>query len=83
MQTVTVEITNEIALKVLQELQEKHFINIITKPNFNSLVFPGESQTAYEFTDWIKSRENGQSMSLEEAKIKWAKKKKKLLKLAK
>jgi len=82
MKTLTVEITNDDALKVLQDLQEKHFINIITKPDLNSLVFPGEPLTTEEFKDFIISRETGSSMSLNEAKIKWAKKKKQLLKLA-
>lgn len=82
-QTVTVEITNENALKVLQDLQEKHFINIIAKPDFNSFVFPGKPLTTQEFKEWIESREKGPSMSLKEAKAKWAKKKKTLLKLTK
>ena len=83
MQTLTLEITNDIALKVLQDLQEKHFINIISKPNFNSLVFPGKPLTTEEFKDWIESRENGPSISLKDAKAKWAKKKSQLTKFAK
>ena len=75
MQTITLEITNENALKVLQDLQEKHFINIIAKQNFNSLVFPGKPLTTEEFTDWIERRENGPSISLKDAKAKWAKRK--------
>ena len=42
MQTLTVEITNDGALKVLQDLQERHFINIISKHDLNSMVFPRE-----------------------------------------
>ncbi|HTE28005.1 hypothetical protein [Flavitalea sp.] len=83
MQTLTLEITNDNALKVLQDLQEKRFINIIAKPNFNSLVFPGKPLTTKEFKDWVESRENGPSMSLKDAKAKWAKKKNQLKKLAK
>lgn len=83
MQTVTVELTNKDALKVLEDLQDKHFINIIAKPDFNSLVFPGKPLTAQELKEWVESRENGPSMSLKEAKAKWEKKEKKLLKLAK
>ena len=82
MQTLTVEITNDNALKVLQDLQERHFINILAKPDLNSLVFPGEPLTTEEFREFILSRENGASMSLKEANAKWAKKRKQLLKPA-
>ncbi|MEO6721004.1 MAG: hypothetical protein ABIN67_11565 [Ferruginibacter sp.] len=81
MQTITVEITNNNALKVLQELQEKHFINIIPEPDLNAAVFPGKPLTTKEFKDFIDARENGKSLTLKEAKIKWQKKKKQLLKL--
>jgi len=83
MQTLTVEITNDDALRVLQDLQEKHLINIITKPDLNSLVFPGMPLTTEEFRAFILQRESGSSMSLQEAKAKWAKKRKQLLKPAK
>jgi hypothetical protein len=82
MQTLTVEITNDNALKVLQDLQERHFISILAKPNLNSPVFPGEPLTTEEFREYILSRENGASMSLKEANAKWAKKRKQLLKPA-
>ena len=80
MQTLTVEITNDSALKVLQDLQERHFINILAKTNLNSPVFPGEPLTTEEFKELILNRENGSSISLKEANDKWAKKKKHLLK---
>ena len=83
MQTLTVEITNNNALKVLQNLQEKHFIRILSGPDFNSLIFPGEPLTSEEFKEFIASREDGPNMSLTEAKSKWARKKKQLLQLAK
>ena len=82
-QTITVEITNESALMVLQDLQEKHFINIIIKPDFDSLVFPGKPLTTKEFKEWIEKRESAPSMTLKEAKAKWEKKEKKLLKITK
>jgi hypothetical protein len=82
MQTLTVEITNDNALKVLQDLQERHFINILAKPKLNSSLFPGEPLTTEEFREYIFSRENGASMSLKEANAKWAKKRKQLLKPA-
>jgi hypothetical protein len=83
MQTLTVEITNNNALKVLQKLQEKHFINIVAQIDIDSPVFPGEPLTSKQFKELILSRENGPSMSLKEAEARWAKKKKQLLKSAK
>lgn len=83
MQTLTVEIKNENALKVLQDLQEKHFINILAKPDFNAHLFPGEPLTVREFQILIKNREEGPSITLSQAKSKWSKKKKQLLRLAK
>lgn len=76
MQILTVEITNKSALKVLQDLQEKHFINIIAQVDIDSPVFPGEPLTSAQFKELILSRENGPGMSLKEAKAGWAKKKK-------
>ena len=83
MQTLTVEITNEHALKVIQDLQEKHFINILSRPDFGSLVFPGQPLTDKEFKDFIASREKEETISLKQAKVSWAKKRKQLLDLTK
>ena len=83
MQTLTVEITNNDALKVLQNLQEKHFIKIRATHDLNSHVLPGKPLTTEEFRNFILSREDGSNMSLKEAKTKWVKKKKQLLKFAK
>jgi hypothetical protein len=79
MQTLTIEITNNDALKVLQNLQEKHFIKIRATHDLKSLVLPGEPLTTDEFKNFILNRENGSNMSLKEAKTKWVKKKKQLL----
>ena len=82
MQTLTVEITNNNALKVLQNLQEKHFIKILSKPDKNSFVFPGEPLTTQEFQKMIEEAENSGTISLKEAKASWASQRKKLLKPA-
>ena len=82
MQTLTVEIKNDNALKVLQDLQEKHFISILSKPDVKNPALPGNPMTEEEFKNLILSRENGPSISLKEAKAKWQKKRKQLLKAA-
>lgn len=83
MQTVTLEITNDSAIKVLQELQDKHFINIVAHSDLNAPVFPGKPLTPQEFKKWAASRENSPAMTLKEARIKWARKKSGLLKAGK
>jgi hypothetical protein len=83
MQTLTVEITNTDALKVLQDLQEKRLINILSRPDLNSPVFPGKPLTNEEFRKVIAEAENSGSISLKEAKASWARQRKELLKLTK
>lgn len=81
MQTVTIELTNENALKVLQDLEEKHFIKILSESESNSPALPGgRPLTSEEFRNWIAEAEKGDTMSLKEAKAAWAKQSKKLLK---
>ena len=82
MQTITVEITNHEALKVLQDLQEKDFIKILGKSDTSSLALPGEPLSIEEFQDWVASRENGPTVPLQEAKAVWAKQREQLQKLA-
>jgi hypothetical protein len=82
MQTLTAEITNDNPLKILQDLQERHFINILAKSDPNSVIFPGEPLTPEEFREFILGRENGTRLSLKEANAKWAKKRKQLHKPA-
>lgn len=82
MQILTVEIKSDDALKVLQDLQEKHFINILSNPNLKSHVFPGEPMSEEEFKDFIFKRESGDFLTLKQAKESWAKKKMKLQSLS-
>lgn len=80
MQTLNIEITNQDALQVLKDLQAKDFIKIRANYNLSSSIFPGEPFSLEEFKNFIFERENGKSISLIQAKTKWAKKKKQLLK---
>jgi len=82
MQTLTVEIKSDDALKVLQDLQEKHFINILPSPDLKSHVFPGDPMSEEEFKDFIFKRESGDFLTLKQAKESWAKKKMKLQSLS-
>lgn len=83
MQTVTVEISNKNALKALESLEEKHFIRILDKSDIDSPSLPGKPLGISEFKTWIQQAENMPSISLKEAKAKWANKRKLLQKLTK
>jgi hypothetical protein len=83
MQTVTVEINSKNALKALENLEEKHFIRIIEKTEISSPSLPGKPLGITEFKQWIASAEAAPAISLQEAKTKWASKRKQLHKLTK
>jgi hypothetical protein len=82
MQTIKIQITDESAIKALQDLQEKHFIKIINEPEKSSPALPGKILSSDEFKNWIAEAEKADTISLKDAKTAWARKRK-LLKLAK
>ena len=77
MQTIFVEVSNDLAMNELQSMQSKKLIKIIN-PNFESLSLPGKPISITAFKKWIKDAENVETISLNEAKKRWANKKKKL-----
>jgi hypothetical protein len=79
METITISINNETGRKLINEMKEKQLVTIVSTPDLNSLIFPGKNLTDEQFKNWIQSREKSKSMSLKEAKAKWAKKEKQLL----
>ena len=81
MRTVTVQITNNSALKTLRDLEGKKYIRIVKTPRFESPALPGKEMDLPAFEAWITSAENAPSISLKEAKSKWAAKKKQLQRL--
>jgi hypothetical protein len=83
MQTVTVQLTNSSALKALHALEDKHFIKIVKSPGFASPSLPGKEMDLPAFEAWISDAENAPTVSLKEAKSKWALKKKQLQKITK
>jgi hypothetical protein len=83
MQTLTVQITNNSALKALHALEEKNYIKIVNSPGFASPALPGKEMDLPAFEAWISDAENAPSVSLKEAKSRWASKKKQLQKVTK
>ena len=81
MQTITIELTDNNSLKALQELEHKRVIRIVKEPDINSFALPGEPISEEDFKKWIEYAENSPTVSLSEAKQRWATQKKKLQKL--
>jgi hypothetical protein len=81
MQTVTIELTDSSSLKVLQDLEHKHLIRIVKEPDLNSYALPGESMSEQDFKKWVEYTEDSPTVSITEAKQRWATQKKKLQKL--
>ena len=79
METLTVEITNNDAYKILQDLVENNYIKIIEKQSVGLPPLPGEPLTESEFRNWIESRENEATISIHEAKLRWESKRNQLL----
>ncbi len=81
MQTITIELTDNNSLKALRELENKHLIRIVKEPDLNSYAFPGEPIAEDDFRKWVEYAEDSPTVSLSEAKQRWAIQKKKLQKL--
>jgi len=77
-QTVTVQLTNSSALKAPHALEHKHFIKIVKSPGFASPSLPGKEMDLPAFEAWISDAESVPTVSLKQAKSKWALKKKQL-----
>ena len=81
MQTITIELTDNDSLKELRELEHKRLIRIVRETDLNSYAFPGEPITEDDFRKWVEYTEDSPTVSLSEAKQRWAIQKKKLQKL--
>ena len=81
MQTFTVQVTHESALKTLQTLEEKNFIRIVDDANLDSPSLPGIPLPLKAFKQWISRADKDNTTSLKEAGKRWAVKRKQLQKL--
>jgi hypothetical protein len=81
MQTITIELTDNNSLKALQELEHKRLIRIVKEPDLNSHALPGKPISQDDFRKWVAYAEDSPTVSLAEAKQRWATQKKKLQKL--
>lgn len=81
MQTMTIEIANSTALKAIHALEVKHAIRIIENEAMDSPALHGTPLTLKAFKAWVNNSEQSPSTDLNEAKKKWAAKRKQLQKL--
>lgn len=80
---LTIEVTNQNAMKTLHSLEDKHFIKISDDADLNSPALPGKPLSLKAFKSWIADTETSSTVSLKDAKAKWAGKRKKLQLLSK
>jgi len=81
MQTLTVQVTDQMALKTLHKLEEKNFIKIVEDSDLDSPALPGRPLPLKAFKQWINETEADDTLSLKEGRKKWAVKRKQLQKL--
>lgn len=81
MQKLTIELTANNSLKALQVLEHKHLIRILKESDLNSYSLPGDPISEEDFRKWVKYAENSPTVSITDAKQRWAEQKKKLEKL--
>ena len=76
MQTIVIELTDSNSLKALQDLERQHIIRIRNEPDSYSL--PGEPISDDDFKRWVDYTESSPTVSLTEAKQRWAAQRNKL-----
>ena len=81
MQRLTIELMGNKALRALKDLEHEQLIRIVKEPDLGSYSLPGEPILNEDFRRWVEYAENSPTVSLTEAKQRWAEKKKKLQKL--
>lgn len=77
-QTLTIQIKTDIALKALHSLAEKHDIKIIDDILPDSPALPGDPLSLKAYKNWIADAENSPTLDLKEAKAKWTSKRRQL-----
>lgn len=68
-------------MKTLRSLENKHFISIIDNSDLDTPSLPGTPLSIHEFKNWIKDAGQSPTVSLNQAKEKWANKRQQLRKL--
>lgn len=69
-------------MKTLHSLEEKNFIKIAGDADLSSPPLPGSPLSLKAFKTWVTKAEETTTVSLNQAKTKWASKRKQLLKIS-
>jgi len=77
-ETLTIKLTGKKALEALRELEEQHLIEIIEPLVSDSLALPGNEISEEDFRKWADRAELAPSISLNEARLRWEIRKKKI-----
>jgi hypothetical protein len=80
MQTISLQINNDSALKTWRGIEPRHVISILENSNVDSLSLPGPALNLNEFKSWIRNAEQTSTVFLNDVKEKWASKRKQLQK---
>jgi hypothetical protein len=76
METLTINLKSKLAFQQIKEMEELNLIHIANTSN--SYVLNGEPMELDEFNDWIMRAEASPKLTIEEAKLRWEKKKKEI-----
>jgi hypothetical protein len=77
MQTILIQVSDKSAIHELESMQSKKLIRIVN-PDMESYALPGNPVSLFALKQWIKEAESAETISLSEAKKRWAAKRKKL-----
>jgi hypothetical protein len=72
MQTLTIKMKNNSGLKALHALEDKHYIRIVKDEELDTPSLLGAQLSLKAFKNWIAKSEEATTVSLKEAKSKWA-----------
>jgi hypothetical protein len=81
MQTITLQINNDVALDVIKDLETKHFVSVLEKSDMEIPALSGAALSIKEFRSWIQDAEQTSTLSLSEANATWEVKRKQLQQL--
>lgn len=78
MRTLTIQLKGENAMQMLEDMERRHEISIVHQTESDSIALPGKPLAENEFRQWVQKAEQSPTVSLDEAKSRWEKKKKQL-----
>jgi hypothetical protein len=78
MHTITIQVNDRRALKILKQLENAHSISVLEDWKTETPALPGGPLSIGAFKKWIKDAEIAPTISLDEANERWANKRRQL-----